>query len=89
MPDTLASQESTSVLVVGGGPAGLVLAIELGQRGIDCILVEQGFTTSNQPKANLSSARTMEHYRRVGFSDEVRAVGLPPDKPQDVTFWTR
>ncbi len=89
MPDVLASGENTSVLIVGGGPAGLVLAIELGQRGIDCILVEQNLTTSNQPKANLSSARTMEHYRRLGFADEIRAVGLPPDYPQDVTFWTR
>jgi 2-polyprenyl-6-methoxyphenol hydroxylase-like FAD-dependent oxidoreductase len=83
------SEESTSVMIVGGGPAGLVLAIELGQRGIKCVLVEQSLTTSSQPKANLSSARTMEHYRRLGFSDEIRAVGLPPDYPQDVTFWTR
>lgn len=84
-----AGLETTSVLIVGGGPAGLVLAIELGQRGIECILVEQSAATSIQPKANLSSARTMEHYRRLGFADEVRAVGLPPDYPQDVTFWTR
>ena len=93
MSDALGSQESiqekTSVLIVGAGPAGLVLAIELGQRGIDCIVVEQALTTSNQPKANLSSARTMEHFRRLGFADEIRAVGLPPDYPQDVTFWTR
>lgn len=89
MSNPLGDTVDTSVLIVGGGPAGLVLAIELGQRGIDCIVVEQAQTTSNQPKANLSSARTMEHYRRLGFADEVRAVGLPPDYPQDVTFWTR
>jgi len=89
MPYPHGSVENTSVLIVGGGPSGLVLAIELGQRGIDCILVEQSPTTSNQPKANLSSARTMEHYRRLGFADEIRAVGLPADYLQDVTFWTR
>ncbi len=89
MEPTRSDRLDTSVLIVGAGPAGLVLAIELGQRGIDCVLIEQAATTSNQPKANLSSARTMEHYRRLGFADEVRAVGLPPDYPQDVTFWTR
>jgi 2-polyprenyl-6-methoxyphenol hydroxylase-like FAD-dependent oxidoreductase len=72
-------QGNTPVLIDGWRPAGLVPAIDLGQRGIDCIVVEQAATTSNQPNANPSSARTMEDYRRLGFADEVRAEGLPPD----------
>jgi 2-polyprenyl-6-methoxyphenol hydroxylase-like FAD-dependent oxidoreductase len=79
----------TPVLVVGAGPAGLVLAIELGHKGVPCIVVEQNEGTSTFPKANLTSARSMEHYRRLGFAREFRATGLPDDFPQDVTFWTR
>jgi len=79
----------TQVAIVGGGPAGLMLAIELGCRGIDCMVLEEDATTPDFPKANATSARTMEHYRRRGFAHEIRALGLPPDHPQDVMYCTR
>lgn len=75
--------------IVGGGPAGLVTAIELGRRGVRCMLFEEDPTPPWFPKANASTARTMEHYRRLGFADEIRSVGLPPDYPQDVAYFTR
>jgi len=81
--------ETTQVAIVGGGPAGLMLAIELGCRGIACAVLEEDATTPDFPKANATSSRTMEHYRRRGFSSEVRALGLAPDHAQDVMYCTR
>lgn len=79
----------TDVVIVGGGPAGLMLAIELGCRGVACVLIEEDRDEPAFPKANATSARTMEHYRRRGFADEVRALGLAADHPQDVVYCTR
>jgi len=78
-----------SVLIVGGGPCGLMLANELGLRGITAILVDQKPTTAFNPQANATQARTMEHFRRLGFADEIRALGLPPDFPTDIAYFTR
>src|SRR5258708_37897447 len=69
----------TKVVIVGGGPAGLILAIELGRRRVPCILLEEDPTSPTLPKANATTSRTMEHYRRLGFAGEVRALGLPED----------
>ena len=79
----------TDVAIIGGGPAGLMLAIELGCRGVRCTVLEEDTHSPVLPKANATSARTMEHYRRRGFADLVRALGLPPDHPQDVVYCTR
>jgi 2-polyprenyl-6-methoxyphenol hydroxylase-like FAD-dependent oxidoreductase len=77
------------VIVVGGGPCGLVLACELGRRGIRTLLFNDRETTSPHPQANATQARTMEHYRRLGFARRIRAAGLPPDYPTDVAYFTR
>jgi 2-polyprenyl-6-methoxyphenol hydroxylase-like FAD-dependent oxidoreductase len=83
MPDV------TSVLIVGGGPCGLTLAIELGRRGIQAVLVDQKAGTAVNPQANATQARTMEHFRRLGFAEEVRTLGLPNDYPTDIAYFTR
>jgi 2-polyprenyl-6-methoxyphenol hydroxylase-like FAD-dependent oxidoreductase len=80
---------STQVLIVGGGPFGLMLANELGRRGVGVVLVDQNPGTTQNAAANATQARTMEHFRRLGFADEVRALGLPPDFPTDVAYFTR
>jgi 2-polyprenyl-6-methoxyphenol hydroxylase-like FAD-dependent oxidoreductase len=80
---------TTDVLIAGGGPCGLVLAIELGRRGVNVVLVDQDAGTTRNAAANATQARTMEHYRRLGFADEVRALGLPPEFPTDVAYFTR
>jgi hypothetical protein len=81
--------ERTQVFIAGGGPFGLTLAIELGRRGIPTVLVEQNPGTTRNAAANATQARTMEHFRRLGFADEVRALGLPPDFPTDIAYFTR
>lgn len=78
-----------SVLIVGGGPCGLMLANELGRRGVTAVLIDQKPTTAFNPQANATQARTMEHFRRLGFAKDVRALGLPPDFPTDIAYFTR
>ena len=72
---------NTEVLVAGGGPCGLMLANELGRRGVRTLVVDMKSSTATNPQANATQARTMEHFRRLGFAAEVRALGLPPDHP--------
>ena len=78
-----------SVLIIGGGPCGLMLANELGRRGISALLIDEKSSTAFNPQANATQARTMEHFRRHGFADEVRALGLPADYPTDIAYFTR
>ena len=77
------------VLIIGGGPSGLMLANELGARQTPCLLVDAKPSTAFNPQANATQARTMEHYRRLGFAHEVRALGLPADHPTDIAYFTR
>ncbi|HET8746135.1 MAG TPA: FAD-dependent monooxygenase, partial [Ramlibacter sp.] len=79
----------TDVLIAGGGPCGLMLANELGRRGIRTLLVDPKPGTAFNPQANATQARTMEHFRRLGFAHEVRARGLPADHPTDIAYFTR
>lgn len=79
---------NTQVLIAGGGPAGLVLALELGARGVACVLLNDAAHTALHPKANAVSSRTMEHMRRHGISNRLRARGLAPDHPTDLTYFT-
>jgi len=80
---------STFVLIAGGGPVGLSLAIELGSRGVPAILVSENIAFATHPRCNSTSARSMEHFRRLGFAGEIRRSGLPPDFPQEVAWVTR
>jgi 2-polyprenyl-6-methoxyphenol hydroxylase-like FAD-dependent oxidoreductase len=72
------------VLIVGAGPTGLTLAIDLGKRGVRCVLIEQKLEPAFLPKMERVNARTMEIYRRMGLAQQIRAAGLRPDCPMDV-----
>lgn len=79
---------TVDVLIVGAGPCGLMLANELGRRGVVAKLVDQDSGVATAPQANATQARSMEHYRRLGFADEIRKLGLPSDHPTDVAYFT-
>lgn len=79
----------TQVFIVGGGPVGLTLAMDLASRGIETVVAEM--RESGEPpsvKCNHVSARSMEIFRRLGVADAIRAVGLPEDYDQDVSYRT-
>jgi 2-polyprenyl-6-methoxyphenol hydroxylase-like FAD-dependent oxidoreductase len=80
----------TDVVVVGGGPVGLAAAVELGRRGIDCVIVEPRIDVSHaRPRCKTLNVRTMEHLRRWGIAERLRErAPLPVTWSQDVVFCT-
>ena len=78
------------VIVVGAGPVGLTLAMDLAARGQRvCIAETRRYGEPPNVKCNHVAARTMEQFRRLGIARKVRDAGLPPDYPNDVVFRTR
>ena len=75
---------TTDVLVVGAGPVGLTLAIDLGRRGVRCMLIEKKSAPEFLPKMERCNARTMEMFRRMGVADRIRRAGLNRNVPMDV-----
>ena len=75
---------NTQVLVVGAGPVGLTLAVDLGKKGVRCMLIEQKEAPQFLPKMERCNARTMEIYRRLGLAQKIRDAGFPRDCPMDV-----
>jgi 2-polyprenyl-6-methoxyphenol hydroxylase-like FAD-dependent oxidoreductase len=86
----MANSVETDVLIVGAGPTGLSLAIELGLRGVRALVVERQPRTGTQPRAKTTNVRSMEHMRRWGIASALRAAApLPYDYPTDIVFATR
>jgi len=82
--------ESDTVLIVGAGPVGLCLALDLAARGVEVIVIEQRYAGERPSvKCNHVSSRTMETFRRLGLVKAVRQVGLPDDYPSDVVVRTQ
>jgi 2-polyprenyl-6-methoxyphenol hydroxylase-like FAD-dependent oxidoreductase len=82
MPDS----DATQVLIVGAGPVGLTLAIELGLRGVECVIVERGDGVLRVPRMSSVSARGMEFCRRWGIADTVRDAVWPRTYPSDFVY---
>lgn len=80
----------TAVLIVGGGPVGLALAIDLGWRGVPCILAEAGPPDARKlhPRMDAVGVRSMEFIRRWGFVEDVENAGVPRDIPLGVVYTT-
>jgi len=70
------------VIIVGGGPVGCALAVDLGLRGISCVLLERRTEMHNIPKGQNLHPRTLEHFYRWGIADALRAARImPPGYP--------
>lgn len=76
------------VLIVGGGPIGLAMSIDLARRGVHSVLLEQGDGTIEHPRTGLVAIRTMEAFRMWGISQQVRACGFPEDYNLSMVFCT-
>lgn len=77
------------VLIVGAGPVGLSLAMDLAWRGSTVLIVEtRRYGEPPNVKCNHVAARTMEQFRRLGVAETLRNAGLPEDYPNDVAFRT-
>jgi 2-polyprenyl-6-methoxyphenol hydroxylase-like FAD-dependent oxidoreductase len=80
--DTLEAE----VLISGAGPAGLSLAMELGSRGVSCLLIEPQLSVNDHPRASLLGPRSMEYFRRHGLADAILQAGLPTHLPYEIRF---
>jgi 2-polyprenyl-6-methoxyphenol hydroxylase-like FAD-dependent oxidoreductase len=90
VPPLTALPRSVQVLVAGGGPVGLAAAVELGRRGISCLVIEPREEVSHaRPRCKTVNVRTMEHLRRWGIADRFRAAApLPVSWSKDIVFCT-
>lgn len=77
------------VLIVGAGPVGLTLAMDLAGRGVRVMIAEtRHYAQPPSVKCNHVSSRSMEQFRRLGVAHKLRGAGLPEDYPNDVVFRT-
>lgn len=86
---TAPTGERTDVLIVGGGPVGMALALDLTYRGIDCVVADAGDGQVRHPKVSTIGPRSMELFRRWGVADAIRDAGWPADHPLDIAWVTR
>ncbi|MEV4073243.1 FAD-dependent monooxygenase [Nonomuraea fuscirosea] len=87
-PQPTTPDDPAGVLVVGAGPTGLTLAIDLAQRGVPCHVVEATEERGDNPRCNTTSARSMEIFRRLGLAGDIRRAGLPEDYPTSIQYRT-
>lgn len=80
------AQLDADVVIVGAGPAGLALAVELGRRDISTVVVEAEIEPLDEPGATVLTPRTVEHLHRLGLGDEVREHALSARRHRDVVL---
>jgi thioredoxin reductase len=83
-------EHEAPVVIVGGGPVGMLTAFELSRLGIECLLAEQSLETTKWPKMDLTNCRSMEIMRMMGIADEYRAQkgAVNGSIPSDSLFYT-
>ncbi len=79
-------RETTEVLIVGAGPVGLALALELGLRDIDCLIIDRRDGRIDVPKMSVVSTSNMEFCRRWGIADDVRSAVWTRDRKLDFVY---
>jgi 2-polyprenyl-6-methoxyphenol hydroxylase-like FAD-dependent oxidoreductase len=82
------SKAQTPVLVVGAGPVGAVLALELARHGVSVLLLDSHAVVSKHPKMDYLNARSMQLLARIGVAAEIRAKGVAPQHPFNF-IWSR
>jgi 2-polyprenyl-6-methoxyphenol hydroxylase-like FAD-dependent oxidoreductase len=65
----------TDVLIVGAGPTGLMLANQLGRRGVRAMIIDRHSGPAQQSRAMAVQARTLEIYSKMGIIGEALALG--------------
>lgn len=87
---TVTTKTATTVAIIGAGPSGLALAIELGSRGVDCMVFERNDRVGYAPRAKTTNVRTRTHLRRWGIAKQLAAQApFGVDYPSNVHFVTR
>lgn len=88
MSKTGETDEHVSTLIVGAGPTGMTLALDLARRGVPSHVIEADTERAVNPRCNTTSARSMEIFRRLGLADDIRRAGLPEDYPTSIRYRT-
>lgn len=88
MVDPGAVAEPVPVIIIGAGPIGLALALDLAKRGWRSIVIERETGRQLRAKAGTLSVRTVEHCRRWGLVERIAKAGFPDDYPGDVVYCT-
>ncbi|KXH60580.1 FAD binding domain-containing protein [Colletotrichum nymphaeae SA-01] len=88
MGSTIVIEHHVPVLVVGAGPAGLLLALQLAKNGIQSLIAERNLDSTKWPKMDITNCRSMELLRRLGIADDLRTQGVPQHYSFDVLFST-
>jgi len=89
MSEPTDTTSTTDVLIVGAGPVGLTMAMDLAQRGVRVTIAElRAYKEPPSVKCNHVASRTMERLRQLGVADKLRQAGLPDEHPNDVVFRT-
>lgn len=79
--------ESTTILIVGGGPVGIASAVAFARYGLDCVILERHATRTEQPKANIVNNRSVEIFRQYSLDLEpLRKLGLSEEEDKTVVF---
>ena len=84
----MAKVEEVPVLIAGGGPVGMTLALNLARYGIRSILVERNPETTRHPKMDLTNGRSMELFHRLGIDEKLRDAGVPRENAFDILWIT-
>lgn len=74
-----ATARKFQVIIVGGGPVGMAMGLELGMRGVSNAVIERRTGGHNIPKGQNLTQRTLEHFWYWGIADELRAARVMPD----------
>ncbi len=82
------SNGTMEVLIVGAGPVGLTLALDLGLRGVAVTLIDAKQALLRLPRMERTNPRSMEIFRRLGVAQDIRDAGYPADLPMDVMVVT-